>query len=256
MDGRKGSDHELEWAMKRWSLSCQRHGWYSCREGKQGIGLTRNLLPQVLLLLYTLFLLCRPALSSDFVSKLKGLHFCLERRHSTYNPDEIRIPQIHKPGKSWYFLGFICRHCWKLSLSPFRHTPWAVWWCSRLQGVCVPHLKWICTDLKAFCGTEVFTWSFGAASISAWTLMHKIHLHKASKYKVLKHLKVCNAQSYTLHILSLQLHVYKNSPWNVCLMNQFSERTLYKGAYKTYIIHFFLIKENQIFRKHLASQNL
>ena len=72
------------------------------------------------------FLLCRPALSSDFVSKLKGLHFCLERRHSTYDLDEIRITQTHKPGKSWYFLGFTCHHCWKLGLSPFLHTPWAV----------------------------------------------------------------------------------------------------------------------------------
>jgi len=61
-----------------------------------------------------MLLLCRPAVSLDFVSKRKGLHFCLERRHSTHDFDEIRNTWAQKPGKSWYFLGFTCRHWWKL----------------------------------------------------------------------------------------------------------------------------------------------
>lgn len=61
------------------------------------------------------FLLCRHAISSDFVNQLNGLHFCMKRRHSTCDWAEIRISQTQKPVKSWYFLRFTCHHCQKLA---------------------------------------------------------------------------------------------------------------------------------------------
>lgn len=108
LNGRKGSDHELGWAMKRWSLSCQKHGWHSCRVRNNkplGSHLTSclrhysccTLFPPVLQA-RTFFRLCKQAKGSPFLPGEKTLNIWLgwNKKHpETQVWQKLIVPWIY-----------------------------------------------------------------------------------------------------------------------------------------------------------------